>query len=636
MSFGYVGRILHVDLTASRIWVEEPPDSFYRTYFGGSGMGTYYVLKETSSGVDPLGPGNVLTMFVSPVAGVPISGQSRFTINAKSPLTGAIGDSQAGGFFPAELKFAGFDGIVITGRAVDPVYLYVHDGKAELRPAGHLWGRTTSDVDIAIKTELGDDKVQVAQCGPAGEQLVLLANVINMGNRANGRTGMGAVMGSKNLKAVVARTRGGKVPVAHPDRVRKLSRLGAAELPNHGVSQLLHNHGTAGVVGGQNAGGTFPAYNYNEGQFAGWEGLCGEAMTATILHGNDTCFACGISCKREVEAEWQGHAILPRSGGPEYETIATLGSYCGICDLKAVSYANQLCNEYGLDTIGAGATIAWLMECAANGVVSEAEIGIPLRWGDPEAVVSLIEMIAARRGIGDILAVGSAKAAVRLGKGQQYLITVKGSEAPAHMPQAKRSLALIYAVQPFGADHQSHNHDPSIEHGASALELERAAQLGFDYTLEPRSLESEKIRYAFATQRVYSFDDVAGLCQFVWGSGWHLYGPNDMVEFVQAVTGWDDFTLAELLAIGERRLALMRVFNAREGLTAVDDRLPEKFFAPLTGTGPTAGIALDRLEVQNALSIYYDLAGWDNRTGAPSKERLARLGIDWAADNLPA
>lgn len=322
MAKGYTGRILHVDLTTAAISEENPPEAFYRQYFGGSGMGTYYVLRQTPAGADPLGPANVLTMFVSPLTGTAISGQSRFTANAKSPLTGGIGDGQAGGFFPAELKFAGFDGIVFTGRAPEPVYLWLHDGKAELRPAGHLWGgKTTSEVDALIKQELGDDKVEVAQCGPAGERLVLTANIMNMANRANGRTGLGAVMGSKNLKAVAVRGASKKVAIADPAKVQAMAKQGAGEIPTHGVSQLLQNYGTAGVIGGQQAGGTFPAYNYNEGQFADWENLCGETMTATILHGNDTCYACGVRCKREIAAEWDGNQIVPRSGGPEYEKI---------------------------------------------------------------------------------------------------------------------------------------------------------------------------------------------------------------------------------------------------------------------------------------------------------------------------
>ena len=636
MPFGYTGNILHVDLTKEKLWVENPPESFYRQYIGGSAMGTYYVLKGTPAHVDPLGPENVLTLFDSVVTGVAVPGQSRMSANAKSPLTGTIGDGQAGGFFPAELKFAGFDGIVVTGKASHPVYLWLHDGKAELRDARHLWGgKTTTEVDAAIKAELHDDKVQVAQCGPAGEKLVPLACIMNMANRANGRTGLGAVMGSKNLKAVAVRGTGKATP-AHPERVQALAKWGAQELGNNAVAQLLKNYGTAGVIGGQNAGGTFPAYNYNEGQFANWENLCGETMSATILHGTDTCFACGVRCKREIDSEWAGHKILSRSGGPEYESISTLGSYCGIDDLKLVSYANQLCNEYGLDTIGTGATISWAMECFEHGAIKAEEVGFPVRWGDPNALLRLLDMIVKRQGFGDVLCQGSAKAAKLLGRGAEYLITVKGAEAPAHMPQAKRTLALIYATQPFGADHQSHSHDPSIEHGSSPLEMQHAGELGFDHTLPPRSLGPEKVAYAMATQHIYSFDDVAGLCQFVWGGAWQLYGPEQIAELVRATTGWDDFSLAEVRQVGERRLNLMRVFNAREGFTRADDKLPPKFFQPMTGTGPTAGVALDPVEIERTIDCYYEMAGWDKFTGAPTRERLAALGISWAADYLPA
>ncbi len=567
MAYGYTGRILHVDLTKGKISEENPPESFYRQYMGGSGMGAYYVLRGVPTGADPLGPDNVLTVFVSPLTGVAISGQSRFTANAKSPLTGGIADGQAGGFFPAELKFAGFDGIVFTGRSPQPVYLWLHGGQAELRPAGHLWGgKTTTEVDALIKKELDDAKVEVAQCGPAGERLALQANIMNMANRANGRTGMGAVMGSKNLKAVVVRGTSKKMSLAHPDKVQQMAKWGGSEIPTHGVSQLLqelrHRRRHRRPAGGRH----LPDLQLQRrpvrrvGKPVRRDHECHHSARQRHL------FCLRHPLQREVEAEWNGNPIRPVSGGPEYESIGTLGSYCGVSDLKAVSYANQLCNEYGLDTIGVGCTIAWLMECFANNLISEKEIGFPVKWGDAGVMVKLVEMIIAAEGIGDVLALGSVKAAQRLGFGQQHLIAVKGAEAPAHMPQAKRSLAVIYAIQPFGADHQSHTHDPSIEHGASPLELEHGASSASTIPCRQRSLGPEKVAYTQATQHVYSFDDVACLCQLVWGSGWHLYGPDATVAFVRAVTGWDDFTLAELHAIGEQRLALIRVFNAQRGL----------------------------------------------------------------------
>jgi aldehyde:ferredoxin oxidoreductase len=472
------GRILHLDLTTRTIEVEEPPEAFFRKYLGGSAMGLYYILRDMPAGTAPYDPANVLTVMDSLVTGTPIAGQSRVCINARSPLVDGIGDSQGGGFFPAELRFSGFVGIVVKGRADAPVYLWIHDGEAELRPAGHLWGRTTADVDDAIRAELGDPKAQVAQIGPAGEKLVRLAAVISMANRANGRTGMGAVMGSKNLKAIVVRGTKRALDIADPAGFKENAKYGVANVRVNADVAGLQDHGTASVLEPQNASGTLPTFNYNAGQFDQFEAISGETMTATILVARETCYSCAVKCKRAVETDWQGRPVERRHGGPEYETLATFGSYCGVADLPAVALANQICNEHGLDTIGTGATVAWTMECFENGEITEAELGFRAPFGSAAAMVRLTEMIATREGFGEILANGSRKAADILERGHDFLITVKGAEAPAHMPQYKRSLGVIYAVNPFGADHQSSEHDGMIEEGAWEVALERMAMLG--------------------------------------------------------------------------------------------------------------------------------------------------------------
>ena len=631
MATPFARRILHVDLTSGMLTTESPPESFYRTYLGGSAMGLYYILKNLRPGIDPLGPNNVLTLMVSVLTGAPISGQSRMTANALSPLVDGVGDSQCGGFFPAEMRFAGFDGIVTTGRAAEPVYLWLRGGQAELRPAKYLWGKTTSEVDDLLKRELADDKIEIAQCGPAGEKLSRLAAIINMANRANGRTGLGAVMGSKNLKAVVVRGASKKLPWVDAKKIGELARWGAGEIENNGDVVGLQKYGTASVVAFQNTIGSLPTFNYSAGQFADFEAISGERMADTILKGNDTCYACSVRCKRVVETEFAGRPVERRHGGPEYETLATFGSYCGVGDMNAIALANKICNEYGLDTIGAGATVAWAMECYDQGLIGEADLGFKAPFGDAAAMVRLTEMLATREGFGDVLAEGSRRAAERLGRGRELLITVKGSEAPAHMPHAKRSLGLIYAVNPFGADHQSSEHDPMIEDGASDLYMQRLAMLGFDKTLPALSLGPEKVRFALKGQHFYSFLDTADLCQFVFGPAWTLYGPQETIDFVRAATGWEDFTLDELLAVGERRLNMMRVLNARQGLDRDADRLPDKFFRPLKGEGPTAGTAVSKDEIEAAKDTYYDLAGWDRKTGNPTQETLSRLGLEWAA-----
>ncbi len=476
MPYGYAGRVLHVDLSGGTLGVEEPTEEFYRTYVGGSAMGLYYLFKNNPVGADPLGPENTLTFALAGITGAPIAGQSRATAVAKSPITGGAGDSQAGGFWPAELKFAGFDAIVITGRSPEPVYLWVTGGEAELRPAGHLWGKTTREVDAQLKEELGESRAEIAQIGPAGERLVRFAAVMNMANRAHGRTGMGAVMGSKNLKAIAVRGGKKKLPMADPEGLRAIMQGSRAGLTDNPDVASLAQYGTLDILEFQNEGGGLPTNNYRSGFFGEQAAsISGASLFDNLLRGadegtqmktgRDTCYSCAVRCKRVVEAEWEGNPVDPLSGGQEYETTSVFGSYCGIDDHGAIAYANQLCNQYGVDTIAAGATMAFAIDCFESGIISTTDTGgIELGWGNAPAMLQLLEQTLKRDGFGDVLAEGSAVAAEQIGRGaSERTITVKGAELPAHMPHVKRSLALIYAVNPFGADHQSHEHDPFYE-----------------------------------------------------------------------------------------------------------------------------------------------------------------------------
>ena len=627
MANGYTGKILHVDLTNGSLEIEEPSEAFYRKFMGGSAMGMHYILNGIQPGADALGPDNILTLMISVLTGAPISGQSRLTANAKSPLVDGIGDSQSGGFFPAELKFAGFDGIVVKGRSEKPVYLWIKDGEAELRDASHLWGKVTHDVETTLKEELDDNKIEVMQVGPAGEKMVRLAAIMNMSNRANGRTGMGAVMGSKRLKAVVVRGSSKRLPMAGAKDLNKMARAGAKGLSDNDSMEDLKVNGTAGVLSYQHASGGLPTFNWDAGQFEEFEPISGEVMTDTILTERDTCYACTVHCKRVVKTEYKGEAVEEKYGGPEYETLATFGSYCGVSDLDAVSLANQICNEYGMDTIGTGATVAWAMDCFENGIISEDEIGFSANYGDADAMVNLTKMIATREGFGDVLAEGSRAAANQLEKGYDLLITVKGAEAPAHMPQVKRSVGLIYSVNPFGADHQSSEHDPAVEGGGYKHYAERMQAIGINESLPKKSLGREKVDFARRTQYMYSWTDSANVCQFVWGPAWQLYGPQEAIELVRFVTGWEDYDVDEMQELGERRVNMMRLFNAREGMTRKQDKLPKKFYKVLREGGPSGGVALDESEMEQAQDIYYELSGWDAQTGNPTPETLERLGL---------
>jgi len=630
MPYGYNNKILHVDLTTGKLEIEEPGELFYRKYMGGSAMALYYILKNTPVGADPLGPENTLVLATGILTGAPISGQSRVSAHARSPLSGAIGDSQAGGFWPAECKAAGFDAIVIKGRSERPVYLWLHDGEAEIRPADHLWGKVTGEAEALIREELREKRAEVLQIGPAGERLVRFAALINMCNRANGRTGMGAVMGSKNLKAVVVRGR--KRPkVADPEAVRKLAQWGSEHFPQSGVYGM-GVYGTAEVVAYQNTAGGLPTRNWSSGVFEGYENITGERMADTILKKRDTCYGCIVRCKRVVEVTEGPYQVEPLYGGPEYETISTLGSYCGVDNLAAIARANQICNQYGMDTISCGATVAFAMDCFERGILTLKDTdGIELRFGNAAAMVEMVGRIARREGLGNLLAEGSVRAAEKIGRGAEELaVAVKKHELPAHMPQVKRSLGLIYAVNPFGADHQSSEHDPAYESDYKIF----AERLGSMDLLEPRplySLDAEKVRFALYTQYIYSADNTLGLCQFVWGPAWQLYGPSQMAELARAVTGWD-VSLWELMKVGERSLNLERAYNAREGFNRTHDVLPPKLAQPLTG-GPSDGMSFTAQDLEQALDTYYAMCGWD-RNGLPTRSKLDELSIGWVADEL--
>jgi len=636
MPYGYTGKILHVDLTNGALDVETPEEAFYRKYLGGSAMGMHYILRDMSKDADPLGPENVLTLFTGVTTGAPISGQSRINANAKSPISGGIGDGQGGGFFPAELKFAGFDGIVIKGKSSKPVYLFIKEGSYELRDAAHLMGKITGEVDAILKEELGDNKIEILQHGPGAENGVIFSSIVSMSNRHVGRTGMGAVMASKNLKAVVVR--GTQKPEIFDSKALvALNRTGPKILPENPDMPGLANDGTATVVMFNNTIGTLPTHNYNEGQFEYADDISGERMSETILKERDTCYACVVRCKRVVEIKDGPYKVDPYYGGPEFETLGTFGSYCGIKDQAAVALANQICNQYGVDTIACGATIAFAMECYENGLITiEQTGGIELKFGDPDAMLAALDAIVKNEGpLGEILSQGSERAAQTWGNGtDEFLITSKGAEAPAHMPHAKRSLGLIYAVNPFGADHQSSEHDPYYEEGVEDLNLNRLKMIGLGDPQPAYSLTPEKVRFAYNSQLFFSLCDSAELCQFVWGPAWTLYGPQETADMINAVTGWG-ITVDELQEVGARRLNLFRVFNAREGFGRKDDKLPKKFFKALKGTGPTSGMALTHEEVDTAIDEYYKLAGW-TEDGVPTPETLKRFDIEWAKEYLPA
>jgi len=619
MVSGYNGKILRVDLSRGTTSVEEPGEDFYRCYLGGRGFVNYYLLRELEKGIDPLGPENKLIFAAGPITGVPVAGSGRNSVGAKSPLTGGYGDAEVGGYWGAELKQTGYDVIIIEGKAESPVYLWIEDGKAEIKDAAHLWGKTTAECEKLIKKELGDRGVRVAQIGIAGENQVRFACVINDISHAAGRTGMGAVMGSKNLRAIAVRGHQ-KVAVSDERAFGSFARWLRDDLKTNRAAVNMSKDGTAGVLMALNTSGGLPTRNFQQGVFEGAEKISGDTMKESIMVGKRGCFACSIRCKPEVTSG-EPYNVDVTYGGPEYEALAALGSDCGIDNLEAVCKANERCNAYGLDVISTGATIAFAMECFEKGILNEKDTGgLKLNFGNAEAMLQMVEMIARREGIGQTLADGTARAAATFGKGaENFAMHVKGQEIPMHEPRYKPGLGLGYTISPTGADHCHNIHDNVYARRVSGF----LKGLGVIEPLPTQELSPAKVRmvaYGSLWQHVLN---CLGFCQFV---------PMDaekMVELVGSITGWNT-TVWELMKVGERCVTMGRAFDLREGITGADDYLPRRFFTPFT-SGPLEGVGIKEEELKQAIDTYYAMAGWDRENGAPTQAKLQELGIEWVA-----
>ena len=627
--FGLNGKILHVDLTNERFDIEEPDEKFYRKYVGGSCLGAYYLLKNMTANIDPLDERNVIVFSVSPTTGAAISGASRHCVTTKSPLTNTIASSEAGGYWAPEFKFTGFDAIVIKGKASKPVYLWIHDDSYELKDATNVWGKVTGEAQSIIRAELDDQKARIALIGPGGENLVKYACISNELGHFNGRNGMGAVMGSKNLKAIAVR--GSKKPIFHNhDKIQEIAKTAANRVKEIPSAAAFKELGTNQNFEGHTPMGGVPTRNWTSGTFENVEKINAQALKNTVLKKTGTCWACFQSCKRIVEVKEPPY-VDPAYGGPEYETVGMCGSNLGIDDLVGISKINELCSKYTLDTISTGGTIGFAMECFEKGIITVKDTdGLELNFGNTEAVIKLVEMIAKREGIGDLLAEGTARVADVWGpEAKKFAVHVKGKEFPAHMPQVKASLALAYACLPYGPDHVSSEHDPAI---ASEPISDRLKGLGFDSAEDPTELNYEKSKLVWITQCDYSIVDSFSICQFIFGH-WTIMNLDDLVEFINAATGWNT-NLYELMQVGQRRIQMMHAFNQREGFSTIEDMLPEKLFSPLNNIGPSAGFKVDKDDFLKAREYYYELAGWNPETGKVSIGRLRELGLDWVNDLL--
>ncbi len=581
------------------------PGEVVRKYIGGSGLGTYLLFRYGSPAADPLSPDNPLIFMNGPFQGTGIPTSGRHQVISKSPLTGAFGESDCGGTFGFHLKRAGYDGLVFLGRSSSPVYAAVIDGRVEIRDGTSLWGKDTFETEEALFSAEGKP-AGVACIGPAGERMVLLANIMHDGRnaRAAGRGGLGAAMGSKNLKAVVARGKE-KTVMADEKKVREKS----AEKAKFYMEKLpaMTRFGTAGGVALAEQNGDLPLKNWSMGSWPEEvKSITGEAMADTILTGNWGCMACPIKCGREVAFDGISGA------GPEYETIGMLGSNCLINDLKAIGRGNDLCNRMGIDTISGGSAVAFSMELYERGIIDERTVGYPLQWGDGEAMVRLLTDISEKRGFGVVLAEGTKKAAEKIGKGaEKYAIHSKGMDFPAHDPRCYKSLAAGYATSNRGACHLS-GFSYSFERSMTYPEL------GVDAVLD-RTVDEGKGKVNVGFQNLMGVLDSLKMCKFPFAAT----RLEDLLVWINGVTGWD-MACGELMEAGERIFNLKKLFNLACGLTGRDDALPERILREPRGSGGSADTLPD---LESQLREYYVERGWTEE-GIPLPEKIASLGLE--------
>lgn len=628
MALGYNNKVLLVDLTTGEMKTEEPGDRFYRMYLGGAGLGTYYAMRDIPAHADPLGPDNRLVISTGVCTGAPVAATSRVVANFRSPVTGGIGCSEAGGAFGARMKYAGFDAIVFSGKAEKPVYLYVEGGKAELRDASHLWGLQNKEYNEVLKEELGA-KACAFGIGPAGEKLNVYANISTGLSHFCGRTGAGAVMGSKNLKCIVAVGNKPAYEYADAEKLKAFDRQ-SIEKAKAGEYAWWQEQGTSGCPVGYNDQGVLVTKNYTEGFFEDADKIeTNYWKTLGVYDGNHACLRCGIACKQRMKANKaeHGYDVDPAYGGPEYETAGAFGSNLLINDVVAIGKANELCNAYGADTISIGAIIAMLMECNEHGLLKKDQTyGVEIKWGSAEALLLLVEKCLKREGwLGDLMAQGLDACAAAVG-GQEYAFSTKNNPPAMHAPQGRQNMAVNYGTHEYG-DHQSIELDSHVIEGNFEGHPADFYQKGIYSALPYPAICEEKAKFNYYGHIQFTITNGLGVCDFGWNSG-TAYDLADTVEIVKAVTGWNT-NLWELMKSTERFIVLQRLFNQREGFSAKDDSLPERIFGRAYTAGSLKGSFIDKEDFMNCRSIYYDMAGMDEE-GHPRHSKVIEMDLQWA------
>ena len=605
---GWMGKVLRVELTKRELKEEALDPKIARQYLGGRGLGIYYLNKEVDPECDPLGKENLMVMATGPLTGTKAPTGARYMVTTKSPLTGAITCSNAGGQFPAHFKRTGFDAILISGAADKPVYLFIDNGTYELLPAEHLWGKTTHET-----TELlleAHPKAKVACIGPAGEKGALYATIMNDKDRAAGRSGVGTVMGAKNLKAVVVRGKE-KVSIADPERFKEVHErvMNQFKETYKDAPHPLHVNGTANSVALNQQFGCLPTKNFQQGTFDEWESLQASTLNKTLLKGRKACYSCPVGCTpltKVTEPGFEGEGE-----GPEYETIYSMGSNCGIGNLSAVTKANYVCNQLGLDTITMGATVACAMELYERGIITAKEVGFELKWGDGHALVKLTEMTGKMEGFGKDLALGSYRLAEKYGHPELAMVSKKQEFAGYH-PKAEQGMGLAYATAPTGASHM--RGDPAY------FEI-----IGVPTLLDPLEWRG-RAKHVKSVQDVFAIIDSAGLCVFYTFRSLvepdMNMRPRGILDYLEAVTGVD-YTIEELSEVAERIINAERMFLVGAGMSRSEDTLPPRLTQEPMPDGPAKGHVC---HLDEMLDDYYALRKW-TPDGVPTDGKLRELSL---------
>jgi len=610
---GIFGKYLDINLSRQEIKTYEIPQEWYTKYLGGRGIGIHILLKELKGYEDPLGEENILVFATGPLQGTKFPGAGRHAILSKSPRTGSLSDSYAGGFFGHELGSSGYDGIFIRGKASRPCYISLIDGKAEIHDASQLWGKDVGQTDEILNRQYTG--ARIACIGQAGENLVKFSSIINEMNRAAGRAGFGAVMGSKRLKAIVVKGSVNK-PVFNDTMLKEVRKRLAAELMANPNIREFGEYGTTGTVDFLNEEGILPTKNFMEGTFLGSSKIDGASdFYRAILVGRDTCAGCPIRCKRIVKCTYKEKYIEEKYGGPEYETLAAFGSNCLNDNLKVISLANQMCNMFGLDTISTGSVIASSMEASEKGLIKEQ-----IKWGDPDVIIDLIEKITFREGIGDLLAEGTECFSKEINA--DFTMHIKGQEIPFHDPRGKKSVAISYATSPRGAQHMDSAHEDINDGSWNKI----TAELGLYGEIDRLSWEN-KAEFCKATTDLASFSNSAITCAFIGYDAAFAcgYNPYPLIrEAVYATTGLG-IGVREMLEIGERNFNMLKIAAAGHGYSKWDDDLPQRLKQVLSD-GKSANECIDDEILKKSINRYYELRGFDDL--GPTDETLSYLKMD--------